>query len=185
MVADLRRTVAAAMNGRLALAIPCLPFLLIVGCAWPMYRGGQTRSARSGVDTSGNNGILQWSVPPPPGTAGFWSPVVGYRAATGGSIFAGSSREGLASGALYSVTPTGTIAWTLPFPGDVITGAVGFDGSVYVENLNNGALVAVSPSGTVNWTFSPPSGGSITTDPAIASDGTIYIGDTCGVCFTR
>src|SRR5215831_18632209 len=46
---------------RLAFLGLCLSLAFLTGCAWPMYRQGQTRSGRSGIDTSANSGTLEWS----------------------------------------------------------------------------------------------------------------------------
>jgi PQQ-like domain len=160
-------------RSRLAVAILCPLLLLLNGCAYYMYRGGASRSARSGADTSTNAGIRQWSYPVGLGQNRFpYGPLVGFTSIPGG-IFVGDL-----FGNISSISTNGLSAWTYPTGGIGATpNAVGIDGSVYA--LNSATLYAVSSSGVLEWTFSPPQGLS-PANLAIARDGTIYTGDQCG-----
>src|SRR6185369_9503578 len=67
--------------------------------------------------------------------------------------------------------------------GDIIaTPTIGPDGTVYIgvevglstSAVNSGKLFAVKPDGSLKWTFNAPDW--IDSAPAIARDGTIYVG---------
>jgi hypothetical protein len=169
------------------LVIPCLLLLLITGCAWPTYRQNPARTGRSSIDTSSNTGTLQWSY-----NVGFgqnqlpYGPVVGITSSMQGGIYLGDL-----FGNLYSLTPAGTLAWTITLPGGIgaTPNGVGFDQNVYVA-APGGKLYSVSPNGTLQWTFSPPGGLSRAnlatfTDCGSAAGcvSTIYIGNLCGVFY--
>jgi outer membrane protein assembly factor BamB len=144
-----------------------------------MYRTNQSRTGRSGVDTSSEVGARQWSY-----NVGYgqnklpYGPVVGYTSPGLGGVFLGDLY-----GTLYSFTPSGAIAWTLSLPDSIgaAPNAVGRDGSVYAP-APGGNLYAVSPNGTLEWTYSPPAGLSWA-DVAVATDGTIYTGNQCRVFY--
>jgi outer membrane protein assembly factor BamB len=164
---------------RLALVILCPLLVALSGCAWPMYRNGATRTGRSAIDTSSNTGTLQWSFNFGLGQNVFpYGPVVGYTSLSGG-IFVGDLL-----GNIYSISKGGTLAWTYSTGAVAATpNAVGIDGSVYaVQSGAGGTLFAVSSAGVPEWTFAPP-GGLSTADLAIARDGTIYVGNLCGVLY--
>ncbi|HZV47618.1 MAG TPA: PQQ-binding-like beta-propeller repeat protein [Thermodesulfovibrionales bacterium] len=95
---------------------------------------------------------------------------------------------------LYAINPNGTIKWDFKTLGDVDSSpAIGSDGTIYVgsdysdfaygfernETIGVGSettgyLYAVNPNGTLKWyqdLF-----GDVDSSPAIASDGTIYVG---------
>lgn len=74
---------------------------------------------------------------------------------------------------MYAVHPDGTIAWTFSSGSELLTGnpAVAPDGTVYVSSFQ-GNLFALNPDGTVKWSYAL---GGATSDPALGSDGTIYI----------
>jgi outer membrane protein assembly factor BamB len=99
-----------------------------------------------------------------------------------------------ANGHLYAVSPNGVIKWDFGTLGDVDSSpAIGSDGTIYVgsdsythaygETKNVivnyspttiGYFYAITPSGTLKWWQDLY--GDVNSSPAIASDGTIYIG---------
>ena len=163
---------------RLAFLGLCLSLAFLTGCAWPMYRQGQTRSGRSGIDTSANSGTLEWSYNVGFGQNQFpLGPAVGLAGSSGG-IFLGDLY-----GTIYSLSTDGSLAWSVSLSGGIAAApnAVGIDGSVYAPQ-SGGSLFAVSSSGAQTWVFSP-SGGLSPADLAVASDGTIYTGTQCGVFY--
>ena len=167
-----------SIASRIAFMSSCLVLLFLTGCAWPMYRQGQTRSGRSGIDTSANTGTLLWNY-----NVGYGQnrlplgPMVGLTGSSGG-IFLGDLY-----GQIYSISTDGSLAWSVPLSGGIgaAPNAVGIDGSVYAPQPG-GTLFAVSSSGTPTWTFAP-SGGLSPADLAVATDGTIYTGNQCGVFY--
>jgi outer membrane protein assembly factor BamB len=91
---------------------------------------------------------------------------------------------GTADGYLYQInTVTDKVVWSTHLdPGVAIDTApnVGTDGTIYVTDIN-GNLFAVNPStGSVNWTLNfslpPVSLNPPLSSPAIAPDGTLYVG---------
>lgn len=86
-----------------------------------------------------------------------------------------------ASEALHSVSPAGTINWTVRVPGLRAAPAVGPDGNVYV-GTEYGALMSFTPSGEKNWASTWTIIG-IDSPPAIAADGRVYVLNTYGDVF--
>jgi len=110
----------------------------------------------------------------------------------------------LGADGLYAIDPgTGTMKWHVGVAsaagicsstwgyGQVRSGpAVGPDGTIYaavnVQSLVNAAVIAVSPAGTIKWELDlggidPGNVDWMFSSPAIASDGTIYIGSETGM----
>jgi outer membrane protein assembly factor BamB len=98
-----------------------------------------------------------------------------------GMVFVGSY-----DGSLYAVQADGTIQWKLPLLG-VIAGihgltkglpivsspTIGAGDVVYIGSQDTD-LFAVNPNGTLRWKFD--AGASVESSPALATDGTIYVG---------
>jgi outer membrane protein assembly factor BamB len=164
----------------LGLAASCLLLFILTGCQWSMYRQGQTRSGRSGIDTSSNTGTLQWSLNLGWGQNQFpFGPLIGFTPSnSSGGIFMGDLY-----GNLYSISTNGTVAWSISLPGGIAAtpNAIGVDGTVYAAQ-SGGSLFAVGSDGVLKWTYSPP-GKLSRTDLNIATDGTIYTGNQCGVFY--
>lgn len=83
-----------------------------------------------------------------------------------------------AASTLAAYRPDGTTKWILE--ADDITGgdgspAVSDDGTIYVTVSGSSLLLAVSPDGVVKWDL--PVGESCVATPALAKDGTVYVGD--------
>jgi outer membrane protein assembly factor BamB len=118
------------------------------------------------------NGTLKWKTNVGAGT----SPTIGQD----GTIYCGYSK-------LYAINPTdGSVKWTFnPGSDRRIRGGTpcnSIDGTIYfgthIGEYYGGEIIAVNPNGTEKWRK------MIATDwvdsaPAIAEDGTIYIGSTC------
>src|SRR5262245_59423694 len=78
------------------------------------------------------------------------------------------------SGRLYSLTPQGTLRWSVPSIGGEGGPSIGPDGTVYVGSGNR--ITAVAPDGTVRWTFvEPGSGQGVIAGPTVGPDGNIYV----------
>ena len=89
-----------------------------------------------------------------------------------GTIYFGSN-----DGNLYALNPEGTEIWNFPIgPSggeETCTPAIGPDGTIYMIGT---ALFAVNPNGSDKWTFQTNSFSS----PAVASEGTVYVGNGQG-----
>lgn len=92
-----------------------------------------------------------------------------------GTIYAAASE------ALHSVSPAGTVNWSVRVPGLRAAPAVGPDGNVYV-GTEYGALMSFTPLGEKLWTSTWTIIG-IDSPPAIASDGSLYVLNTYGDVF--
>jgi hypothetical protein len=109
------------------------------------------------------NGTMKWRTWVQAGT----SPTIGVD----GTIYAGWSK-------LYAVNSDGSVKWTYDTGGCIQGGTpcTSVDGTIYfgtIVNIIYGYLVALNPDGTECWkTFI----GECESAPAIAEDGTIYIG---------
>ncbi len=129
----------------------------------------------------GSDGTIHWQVPST--TPIVTSPAIG----PDGSIYVTTN------GNLYAFNSDGTLKWTFtPFqfaPLDYIVSmpAIGPDGTIYVGSYysfidsNNvsylqGLLYAVAPTGATKWTYQLPIPMTSQSAPAIAPDGTIYVG---------
>ncbi len=85
-----------------------------------------------------------------------------------------------ATGGLVSLSPAGVLNWTYSASGggNGATPAIDADGNIYFGNGVD-TIYALNPDGTEKWTFAADTGGMETpaqTSPAIADDGTIYMG---------
>jgi outer membrane protein assembly factor BamB len=119
--------------------------------------------------------------------------------ATGASLGAspaigsdGTIYEGSVDRQFYAINPDGTLKWIAPTK-SVFTSspAIGADGTIYAAGTyldktiycsnstspvtaQGGALYAIAPNGTIKWIF--PLSGAVHSSPAVAADGTIYVG---------
>lgn len=77
---------------------------------------------------------------------------------------------------LYAVNPDGTLKWS--YAGCIAGGSasIGSDGTIYVGSITPNVVLALNPNGTPKWTSPVFNYGFSYATPAIASDGTIYIG---------
>lgn len=81
-----------------------------------------------------------------------------------------------ANGVLHAIRSNGSAKWYLPVPNMVLSSAaVGSDGTIYVSTTANPMLLAIAPDGTTRWQL-PLAGAQCTAPPAIAANGTVYIG---------
>ena len=134
-----------------------------------------------------NDGTVKWKY----GTADqiVASPAIG----SDGTVYVGSADR-----QLYAINPDGTFKWAFPTKAVLSSSpALGTDGTIYVAgtyldktllcNLTVigqlGALYAINPDGTLKW--NAPLSGSVNSSPAVASDGTIYIGSAGDILFDR
>ena len=79
--------------------------------------------------------------------------------------------------ALFALNPDGTLKWESGGCGGPSGPAIGDDGTVYSAGWLSGKLCAIRPDGTLKWSYET---GNIIfrSSPAIAPDGTIYIGSS-------
>ncbi|HUT04418.1 MAG TPA: PQQ-binding-like beta-propeller repeat protein [bacterium] len=69
-----------------------------------------------------------------------------------------------------------TIRWTYQTDGEVACSpAIGPDSIVYLGTYA-GTFYAIDSDGTLHWTYDAPGGGFYYSDPAVAQDGTLYVG---------
>ena len=104
-----------------------------------------------------------------------WHTAVSHRCA-GSAAIANDGTVYLASGNLVAIGPDGALRWTFIAPdAGQLSGspAVGPDGTIYVATEGSG-LYALTPDGTAKWHF--PTGEGNKSSPALASDGTVYLG---------
>ncbi len=112
------------------------------------------------------NGTLKWKTKVEPGG----SPTI----ASDSTIYAGMST-------LYAISPgDGSVKWTFPVGGDIMWSAAvtSAEGTIYFGMTTSGFdgyLIAVNPNGTEQWRTEI---GHCESVPAIATDGTVYIGST-------
>ncbi len=120
-------------------------------------------SAGDGLYAVNSYGGLKWSYLGDLDSQFYASAIV----ASDGSLYISNYYRGI-----YALTPGGKLKWFQFSDIAAIPIATGEDGTVFVKS--NGKLFAVSPSGTVKWTYSSPA--AIASSPAIAADGTVYVG---------
>ena len=118
-----------------------------------------------------HNGTLRWKCNGGTGV----NPSIG----NDGTIYVGSIDF------LYAVYPSnGTKKWTFDLGGNVrwSSPAISADGTILigieVGNSNGGELIAINPNGTERWRNRISDDGWISSSPAIAEDGKIFIGST-------
>jgi large repetitive protein len=92
-----------------------------------------------------------------------------------GMLYFGSAH----SGKFFAVSPEGVQRWMLPLSSGVANASpsIGLDGTIYCGS-NDGTLLAIRPNGTLKWSL--PLGGEIQGTPAVAANGSIYIGTGSG-----
>ena len=123
------------------------------------------------------DGVGEWAFQIPEGTGGQaqWDPAVG----SDGSVYVSG-----ADGVLYAVNPDGRLRWSLKIEGAGSSPTIGPGGTVYLCN-DKGDLYAVNPDGTKRWSHSVEAAGTWEVAgagrqscgvPAIAPDGTLYVG---------
>lgn len=93
-----------------------------------------------------------------------------------GTLYIDSRTNRPYQGRLIAVDPSGTVRWTLETdPNDgTLTPAIGPDGTIHTAGGDR--LTAVTPQGEVLWTFLLDDRYFLYSSPAVAADGTIYIG---------
>jgi outer membrane protein assembly factor BamB len=88
-------------------------------------------------------------------------------------------------GHFYAIYPNGTLKWEYVLtPGSGIFTSPTIDsyGTIYFGSCEDNYLNALYPNGTIKWRYKLVSG-STSSSPAIATDGTIYIGDDAGYLY--
>jgi outer membrane protein assembly factor BamB len=110
------------------------------------------------------NGILKWTYHADLGIGG--PPAVGD-----GVVY-------LMSNGLYALNLDGTVKWQTPdeFAGDGLS--IADDGTIYVNEAMPPKVRAYSPDGVLQWSYQVAEccGPGVDATPAIAPDGTIYVG---------
>jgi len=95
--------------------------------------------------------------------------------ATDGTIYIGSY-----NGNLYAFNPDGTVKWSYSTGSSVRGSAViGADGTIYFI-CGNDMIYALNPNGTMKWSYATGTAQYGASSPAIAPDGTLYIGSYDG-----
>ena len=125
------------------------------------------------------NGTVKWDKFIPFGTILYGAPSV----ATDGTIYiAGWFNFANPTPELFAYNPDGTLKWTyiaseITYGWFQTTPAISNDGTIYVGGYGTGGgiLYAINPDGTKKWGNQTTS--SVTYDPVIGADGTIYFGD--------
>jgi len=123
------------------------------------------------------NGTLVPGWPFDPGTSGSWITASPAIREDGVILFGDWTNP---KGIFWALNPNGTVLWqrTIPCPFgeiDISSAAIGSDGMIYFGGGNtNRELWALYPNGTIAWSYL--TGGLVTSSPAIATDGTIYVG---------
>ncbi len=135
-----------------------------IGADGTIYFGGKDNN----LHAVRPDGLLKWKI-----NLGSWvegSPAIGVD----GTIYVGSN-----VGSFFAINPTGTQKWSIRMDVFFSTPTIGSDGKIYVGC--NSKLYAFSPNGIEDWNadinyhpFRPPTG------PAIAPDGTVYVGTQDG-----
>ncbi len=123
-------------------------------------------------------GTVEWSYPTGPMMS---PPVVG----ADGTIYAGSlmpyTSGGTYTTCIYALSWTGGLKWSHTFSSAniIYPPTIGADGTIYVaiSSKNNGSyLYALNPTdGSVKWVFYGTGGLKYGPEPAIGTDGTIYL----------
>jgi PKD repeat protein len=95
--------------------------------------------------------------------------------ATDGTIYIGSY-----NGNLYAFNPDGTVKWSYS-TGSSVRGsaAIGADGTICFI-CGNDMIYALNPNGTMKWSYATGTAQYGASSPAIAPDGTLYIGSWDG-----
>jgi len=145
------------------------------------------------------NGTLKWKYEV--GDKIVASPAIG----SDGTIYVGSADR-----QFYAINPDGSLKWVFATKSILSSSAaIATDGTIYVggthldltiicvgsdkqTTVQLGELYAINPNGTLKWSF--PLSGVVNSSPAVASDGTIYIGsdgdfkfdisNPCGIKFS-
>ncbi len=150
------------------------------------------------------DGTVKWKYET--GNSLFASPAIG----SDGTIYIGSEDR-----QFYAINSDGTLKWIVPTQADFTSSAaIGADGTIYVAGTNQdltiffcqntgttvivqlSSLFAINPNGTIKWEINinksglKTSGisalsGVVNSSPAVASDGTIYIGSEGDFKFDR
>ncbi len=97
-----------------------------------------------------------------------------------GTLYFGSGN----AGKFFAVTPEGGQKWMLPINSGVANASpsIDVDGTIYCGSYD-GTLLAIRPNGTLKWSL--PLGGEVQGTPAVAADGSLYVGNGYGRQFFR
>ena len=113
-------------------------------------------------------GAILWTVDVP-GLTDFGMPAIG----ADGTLYFGSERG--SRGILVAVNPGGSIRWILDDLDAISSSpALGPNGTIHVAGGRQ--VHAVDPQGGIRWTYETPIRNFTFSSPAVASDGTIYVG---------
>ena len=134
------------------------------------------------------DGGIEWSVPDIPYEYNFGSPAIGQD----GTIYLGTDQS-----KIHAVNPEGDIDWTYDTSSTGYTcnirssPAVGPDGTIYFgtsQGSSSPRFYALNQDGTLKWYFAPDDlpntlpieNGDFYSSPALAEDGTVYVGHELG-----
>lgn len=99
-----------------------------------------------------------------------------------GALYIGTGSTDALPGRLVAVNPDGTMRWVLEdVEGIRSSPAIGPDGAIYAAGGHH--LYAVDPGGIPRWIYANTSQVFAFSSPAVASDGTIYVGGTDGALY--
>ena len=177
-------SLAVLLNMACVVKLQCL-YAQGTASTWPMFQRDARRTGQSTFTGPQSNNV-KCSFPAPGGGVG--TPVL----AADGTIYLPAGIipfSGSGTGNLVAINPDCTQKWsfTLPGPPAATAPGVGGDGTIYVHangpqnTASVETLSAINPDGTSKWRFDFNGGMAIFTStiqssPAIASDGTIWIG---------
>lgn len=139
------------------------------------------------VALDGATGARRWLFAkpyPPTGTAAVGAAVVG----ADGTVFLGGTPESYPTGYVYALNPAnGQVKWSAPIPrGQGQSLALGSGNTVYSTSVGPGENLAASPmlfaldgaSGAVRWTTPRTEFWQQMSSPALAPDGTLFLGSS-------
>ena len=176
-----RLTVTVRERARVAWSVPL---------AWSFPEGSRGGSVRAGV-AIGADGTIYVGWDDNPGERSHWyalspqggmlwtvdlpglttrsTPAIG----ADGTLYFGSTIG--SGGALVAVDPGGSIRWVLDGLDRISSSpALGLDGTIHVARGHH--VYAVDPQGAIRWTYETPVRTFTFSSPAVARDGTIYVG---------
>jgi outer membrane protein assembly factor BamB len=135
-----------------------------IDSAWPMQSQNQNHTGLSSYNTASNPGIEKWRYKAEGKIDG------GIAIDVDGTLYFGDFH-----GDITALNPDGSLKWKHNINNIILTSCpcIGKDGTIYVSTFGN-RLYAMNPDGSLKWRVSV--GGEAGGSPAVADDGTIYVG---------
>jgi outer membrane protein assembly factor BamB len=135
-----------------------------IDSAWPMQSHDQNHSGLSPYNTGSNPGTEKWRYKAEGSIDG------GIAVDVDGTLYFGDFH-----GDITALNPDGSVKWKYNINNIILTSCpcIGKDGTIYVSTFSN-RLYAMNPDGSLKWHVNV--GGEAGGSPAVADDGTIYVG---------